>query len=175
MGNYYDEDYYIEDYYEEQPRDSNIDGAKSLILKELFEGDPENVFYGRQIQVLFEDKYFHWITEKAIKELVAEGTIKYEKMILKNKVSIRFYMTKSNRYWKRRAEKKRKLIAQFSKTDFGKALGHHSEILFDSALARHGFMPTETNVREYKGKRWTETGHDLDRIYERDGIASVQS
>ncbi|MEW6660538.1 MAG: hypothetical protein AB1424_17990 [Thermodesulfobacteriota bacterium] len=171
MGNYYDEDYYPEDYYEEQPRDSNIDRAKILIYTELFEKEPENVFYGRQIQVLFEDKFFHWITEKALKELVAEGTIKYEEMVLKDKVSIRFYMTRNNRYWKRKAESKRKLIAQYSTTEFGKALGHHSEILFDSAMAKYGFMPKGENVKEYKGKKWTETGHNLDRIYERDGIA----
>ena len=32
-------------------------------------------------------------------------------------------------------------------------------------------MPRGENVRLYKGVEWTETGHDLDRVFERDDVA----
>ena len=34
-----------------------------------------------------------------------------------------------------------------------------------------GFLPTARNVKTYKGKEWKETDQDLDRVFERDGIA----
>ncbi len=42
--------------------------------------------------------------------------------------------------------------------------------MFDAALPRFGFMPKGQKVRSYGGREWTETGHDLDRVFERDGI-----
>jgi hypothetical protein len=43
--------------------------------------------------------------------------------------------------------------------------------MFDAALASVGFIPTGRKVRAFGGKTWTETGHDLDRIYLCDGVA----
>jgi hypothetical protein len=43
--------------------------------------------------------------------------------------------------------------------------------MFDAALASVGFIPTGRKVRAYGDKTWTETGHDLDRIFLRDGVA----
>ena len=44
-----------------QPRDSFVGQAKSD-LKKLFEQESESVFYQRQLQVMVEKQYFHWIT-----------------------------------------------------------------------------------------------------------------
>ena len=44
-------------------------------------------------------------------------------------------------------------------------------MLFEAALARAGFMPVAQAVREYKERKWTETEHNLDRVFERDGVA----
>jgi hypothetical protein len=43
--------------------------------------------------------------------------------------------------------------------------------MFDAGLARARFVPAAFDVREYCGKVWTRTLHELDRIYERDGVA----
>jgi hypothetical protein len=48
--------------------------------------------------------------------------------------------------------------------------GYRAEDLFCKALALRGFMPVGTKVKEYKGKRWTKTDHNLDFIFERDRI-----
>jgi hypothetical protein len=42
--------------------------------------------------------------------------------------------------------------------------------MFDAALPKVGFIPAAANVKQYRGRTWTKTGHDLDRVFERDGI-----
>jgi len=44
-------------------------------------------------------------------------------------------------------------------------------MMFDAAMATGGFLPTAKNVRSFRGKTWTQTEHNLDRIFERDGTA----
>ena len=34
----------------------------------------------------------------------------------------------------------------------------------------HQFMPMASKVKEYNGKKWVKTGHDLDFVFKRDGI-----
>lgn len=38
-------------------------------------------------------------------------------------------------------------------------------------MARRGFALTGREIRQYEGKRWLKTEHDLDWICERDGVA----
>jgi hypothetical protein len=42
--------------------------------------------------------------------------------------------------------------------------------MFDAALPTVGFMPRGCDVRSCAGKSWTTTSHDLDRLFERDGV-----
>src|SRR5215467_1190529 len=58
----------------ELARDSFVDLAKSDLIT-LFGEESESVFYQRQLQVMFEGKYFHWITVRALSELVQEGVL----------------------------------------------------------------------------------------------------
>jgi hypothetical protein len=58
-------------------RDSYVDSAKSELAK-MFEQQPEAVFYQRQLQVMFEKRYFHWVTVRALSELAQEGVIAIE-------------------------------------------------------------------------------------------------
>ncbi len=55
------------------------------------------VFYLKQLKVLFEDKYFHWNTDKAIKELAKEGKliIWYDYYTQKGKKNIRLQISLS--------------------------------------------------------------------------------
>ena len=154
---------------EEPPRDSFVDRAKSD-LRELFESEPESVFYQRQLQVIYEDEYFHWVTVRALSELVEEGILVAEVLPLPGTGNIVFYRLSSNRYWKRDADEIVKLVLRFSDSSFTHALGIHGETMFDAALPTVGFMPKGMKVRAYGLAEWTETKHDLDRVFERDGI-----
>jgi hypothetical protein len=166
-----DEDYFEGDHQLEQQRDHEVDEVKLELMATLFDIAPQDVFYERQIQVLYEDKFFHWITGKALHELPDERSIKTMKLQLGEHTEIRIYCSVLNRYWKRQAEGIRKLVLRFSTPEFGRALGHHAETMFDAALPTAGFLPKAKNLREYNGHKWTESQHDLDRVFERDAIS----
>jgi hypothetical protein len=70
----------------EVPRDVKIDEAKEVLLSALFAKHSQQVFYVRQIEILLENErqmellsgvrregFYHWITEKALRELAQEG------------------------------------------------------------------------------------------------------
>lgn len=158
----------------DEPEEARLPDAKTEEAKraliELFSMRPETVFYGRQLQVMFEKPFYHWVTVRALGELVEEGAIATKLLPLSGPVNVRFYWSKRNRYWKRQVQARRKLILRFSDQRFTKALGRHGEMMFDAALPTVGFMPKARDVRTYNGREWTETGHDLDRVFARDGI-----
>ncbi len=160
-----------------QPSDSYVDSAKED-FQELFTKEPDSIFYQRQLQVIHERKYFHWVTVRALTELVSEGVIASEVMPLVSRPdigtttgTITFYRSATNRYWKRKAREVIRLVARFSDPNFTSAVGAHGEAMFDAALPRFGFMPIARKVREYGLRKWTATNHDLDRVFVRDGRA----
>jgi hypothetical protein len=155
----------------ERPRDSKIDEAKEVLMRDLFGVQPERVFYGRQIEVMFERVFFHWITSAALSELIDEGKILSQKLDIRAGLEARFYWSRQVRYWKREATRIAKLIERYSREDVGRALGQHGELMFDAALPRFGFMPVAWNVNEHQGKRWMLTDHNLDRVFTRDSVA----
>jgi hypothetical protein len=73
-------------------------------LKAFFSGESESVLYQRQLQVMFEGKYFHWITVRALSELVQEGTLAADQLPLPRTGTITFYRSVGYRYWKRDAD-----------------------------------------------------------------------
>jgi hypothetical protein len=92
----------------EQPRDTFVDSAKED-LKKFFAAESESVYYQRQLQVMFEGKYFHWITVRALSELVQEGKLGLEVVPLSSgtetpTATISFYRSTTYRYWKRDAD-----------------------------------------------------------------------
>lgn len=67
--------------------DSEQANAKKALL-ELFESERERVFYSRQLEIMFEDKWFHWITNRALRQLVNEGEVISEAYQLSNGVPL---------------------------------------------------------------------------------------
>ncbi len=165
MGGFYD----FEPQAPPPTRDSKIDHAKEALLH-FFEENPKAVFYEHQLEVILERAFFHWITGKALHELDDEGKIASELVQLAGEVQIRFYRRKSHRNWRRQSREILRLVRTFSNEDFARGLGHQGEQMFDAALPRVGFVPVGRNVRTFNGKEWAETGHDLDRVFSRDGV-----
>jgi len=121
--------------------------------------------------VIFEDDYFHWVTSRALSELAAEGHVAVEREVLPGTGNITFYHATAHRYWRRQAQEVIALVSRFSDPAFTAGLGAQGELMFDAALASVGFLPTARKVRAYAGKAWITTEHDLDRVFERDGVA----
>jgi len=145
-------------------RDPKVDPAKDD-LRTWFKDKPATIFYGRQIEVIFEKKYFHWITHKALRELTTEGTVSSEIRTTENGNKIRLYWSKENRYPKRAIGRLVEEVEQHSKPDITRAIGNHAETLFGFAGARAGFGVIGPNVKSYRGINWDMTEHDLDWIW----------
>ncbi len=153
--------------------DSFVDAAREEILK-LFASQPEGVFYERQLQVLLEKRFFHWITARAANQLVEERKIRSEWLpliVYGERTRARFFFSTQRRYWTRTAKEIGRLISAYSNPAVTAATGSQAEMLFDAALARAGFTIEAIGTREYQGRKWEETNHNLDRIYVRDGFA----
>ena len=142
-------------------------------ILDFFRSQPEEVFYEHQLEVIFEDKYWHWITSKALARLVETKKLARDRLPLsvgESNIHIAFYRLPKHRYWRRKAKEIIELVQEYSTHRFGRALGKHGEMLFDAGMAKAGFVIRAHNVREWNGKRWLKSARNLDRIYERDGI-----
>ncbi len=155
----------------ERPRDRVIDEAKIVLMEQFFRDDAKEVYYGRQIEVALENQFFHWITKKALNELAASREIVFE-TDKEKEYAPHFYWPRRHRYPKRQMAEIRRLVLEFSEPGFTHALGQHGEMLADIGFADCGFRVLARKVREVAGRRWTETGHDLDRLIvrEADGV-----
>jgi hypothetical protein len=119
---------------EEWPRDVKVDEAKDTLV-EWFETHAARVFYGRQIAVLREKRFYHWI--KAVNELVQERKIRSHTLPLEVEgggEEIKFYWSPRLRYWRRQALRIRALIQEFSRPELTRGFGLNAEMLFDAAL-----------------------------------------
>ena len=159
-----------EDYYEPSAPDHYFLQAQQEI-RELYEEDRESVYYIRQLQVKFEKKYYHWITNNAILGLHKIGYLKDVRIPKERGTSTRFFIHKANRYARRTINRIEKIIEEYSQDRITRSCGHRAEDLFCKALAMRRFMPTASKVKEYHGKKWEKTGHDLDFVFNRDGVA----
>jgi hypothetical protein len=165
----YDEYLYEESEEVSRPRDAKVDEAKGVLLSDYFPEKGRLVYYGRQLEIWLERQFFHWITKKALNELVKEGRIGF--MAEKTGYhKAHFYYPRRHRYPRRQIKQTLDLIAEFSDPRVTRAVGNHGELLADSGFANIGFRILQRNVREVDGKRWTETNHDLDRLIQREGL-----
>ncbi|MGI8772669.1 MAG: hypothetical protein ACR2JE_14690 [Acidobacteriaceae bacterium] len=158
------------DFLEVTPSDDPMMAQALPKLVQYFEESPEEVFYEGQLTVIFEREFFHWVTARALKELREAGQIGSDLQPLVGNTHIRFYFHRRNRYWKRKAAEIRNLVITFSAQPFTEALGRQGESMVDAGLPRVGFLPQAQNVRTWNNRTWRETGHDLDRVFSRDGL-----
>jgi len=65
----------------EESTDAYVQQAEADILA-LFDQYPDRVFYYRQLSVLFEHKYFHWVTNMATHSLVNKDDSPLQRLLL---------------------------------------------------------------------------------------------
>ena len=132
--------------------------------------DINSPYHRKQIEVLFEDRYWHWVTDRAVNTLLKEGFLKEEIRMIDN-VPIRFVYRYNIRRIKREINKRVKLIKRYSNPIITKAVGNYAEIIFKFMFRAHNFEIAARNTNEYCGKKWEQTSHDLDFIIRKDDIA----
>lgn len=149
----YDYDYEdIDDTKPLYPRDKQVDIVKDE-LKKFFDEHKQEVFYLKQLDVRFEDKYFHRITAKALNELINEKYVNFAEEPLGENTRVKFIFNKSYRYYRREIKEKIKIIREYSQPEIANACGRQAEVFFFNALTNRGFLSHGQNINEFKGKR----------------------
>ena len=166
---YYDFVEAREDNNESEPDSYFLEAQRQI--REIYEKDKESVYYLRQMQVKLEGDYFHWITNNAMIGLLKLGFLIDIRMEREGGTGTRYFIHKSNRYPRRRIKRMEKLVQEYSADTITRSCGHRAEDLFCSGLALRGFIPKAKKVKSYGGVTWERSGHDLDFVFERDGIA----
>jgi len=131
---------------------------------------PDSVYHVGQLEVLFEDRHFHFRTTRAVRRLREEGFLRGEQVAFDgNRVIV--VWRRNLRYTKRSIQDHVRLVREYSSDAINKATGDYAEILTDLGLTKLRFEVVSRNSREYRGQRWDATEHDLDFIAERQGVA----
>lgn len=154
-----------------RPSDAVQENVKEK-LEGLLEERKEEVFFSRQLdEVMYEDEFFHWITNRALRELVEEGLVRSETHLLSSGGSINIISHRKYRYYKRSTRRLVKLVEEYANPNIGAAIGLHGEMMVPERFARSQFLMRGRNTRTFGEREWKETEHDLDFIFERDSVA----
>jgi hypothetical protein len=145
------------------------EAAAALIA--FFEANREWVFFSRQLEVIHEGQWFHWITNRALRALATKEIIKVDVRRLATGGSVNLMWHRSYRYHQRQAAQVVQLLESYSDPNIGAALGLHGESMVLEGFARRQFVMTGRNTNVFGDTTWTETEHDLDFIFEKDNVA----
>ncbi len=140
-------------------------------MEAFFERHKESVFFSRQLEVRNEDQWYHWITNRALRELAGRGLLRTDVRALKTGGAIHLMWHKGYRYYRRDATKVVRLVEEYSDANIGGSLGLQGEALVLEGFARSQFVVRSRNARSYGGRSWTQSDHDLDFVFERDNQA----
>jgi hypothetical protein len=140
-------------------------------LRAFFERNPQHVYFSRQLEVQNERTYFHWITNRAIRNLEAEGAILSERRALKSGGTVKLVWRKGYRYYKREAAGLVQLVNEYSDPNIGAALGLQAEALILEGFASLEFVMKGRDVNSFNGRVWAASDHNLDFVFEREGKA----
>lgn len=140
-------------------------------LRLFFEQNTRRVFFSRQIEVQNEGRYFHWITNRAIRDLEGEGLVKSEVRKLPRAGNVKLLWHRSFRYYKKEAARVVALVDEYANPNISEYIGLHGEIMVLEAFARFQFVTHGRGMNRFRDRVWMESDHNLDFIFERDGIA----
>ncbi|HEV3076438.1 MAG TPA: hypothetical protein VHB47_18590 [Thermoanaerobaculia bacterium] len=155
---------------EERPPDAAYERAIEE-LRRFIEARRDEVFFARQLEVLHERQFFHWITNRAVRHLLDLGEVRGERRNLRTGGTIHLLWHRSFRYYRRVAERVVHLVEEYADPNIGGALGLHGEALVLEGFARLEFVLKGRNTNSFRGKTWSSTNHDLDFVFSRDDVS----
>ena len=141
-------------------------------IRKFFEQESEAVFFSRQIEILFEGRFFHWITARALRNLIEAGRVRMEiRKLPSTGGAIHLFWNRRYRYYRRAADEVVQLVSEYADPNVAGAIGIHGEGMVLGGFADSEFVLKARETSEWRGRRWTRTNHDFDFIFERDGVA----
>jgi hypothetical protein len=141
------------------------------LLERFFEENASRVFFANQLAVQNEDQFFHWVTHRALADLLGAGVIRTESRRLATGSNIKLLWHKRHRYYKRDAARVVELVDVYGSPNMCTAIGLHGEQMILGGFARRQFVMRSHHTRKHDDREWTESQHNLDFIFERDGKA----
>src|SRR3990172_11065136 len=153
---------------EKLPEDAKEREAREE-LEEFFEKNHDKVFFSRQMEVQHEGKYFHWVTNRALRGLREEGVLRSEERKLATGGSIILIWHRSFRYYRRSATHVVRLVEEYADPNIGAALGLHGESMVLEGFARSQFLMLGRDAKSFEGREWGQSEHNLDFIFQKDG------
>lgn len=145
--------------------------AAVAALERFFDERRESVFFSRQLEVIHESDWFHWITNRALRDLIAADVIRSEVRELRTGGTVNLMWHRSYRYFRREAARVVALVEEYADPNIGAALGLQGEAMVLEGFARRQFVMHGRNTNTYGGRTWTASAHDMDFVFKRDGIA----
>ena len=127
-------------------------------------------FYKKQVQVIFEEKYPHDITGKAVNELIEDKFLKAEPRTFRKNMHAIFVYRRNVRYTVMAIKMKAKILERFSDDEVNDGVGKYGEILFGHLFKKNQFKIIGRDTNEFRDRIWKRSDKNLDFIIERDGI-----
>jgi hypothetical protein len=140
-------------------------------LADFFEENKNKVYFGNQLAIMNEATFFHWITARALRDLIDQDLIRTENRKLAIGSELKLMWHRSYRYYKRDAKKIVGLVNEYGSPNMCASIGLHGEQMILAAFALRQFVVQSHNSRSYLDKAWVKTSHNLDFVFERDGQA----
>jgi hypothetical protein len=156
---------------EDAPRNDEYESSARDALAELFDAQRQRVFFANQLAVQHERQFFHWVTSRAIDDLIGEGVVKTETRQLATGGEIKLLWHKSHRYYKRDAKTVMELVEQYGAPNIRAALGLQAEALVLEGFAKREFVLRGRHINKFGEKAWTKSQQNLDFIFQRDETA----
>jgi hypothetical protein len=160
--------------------DPKVLEAKTVLKKHFVnvKGEPVRTpYYHHQLQVLYENDFYDWIISYALTQLVKEGFLtkldsndipEFKKFV--NISKIKFYANTLALKTKEEAHRMKthaiNIAKLVDKYDYlmSEILGKQLESLVKHELRASQFEIIGEHTKEYGGKKWTTTDHNLDII-----------
>jgi|GEM_PF-2475377 len=146
---------YTEPALERAPDEYEVSARKTL--EKFFEANDSEVFFGNQLAVQNEDTFFHWITYRAIADLIEAGLLETERRKMAIGSEIKLVWHRRHRYYKRDAKKVVDLVDEYGSPNICAAMGLHGEQMILAGFARKQFVMRGHNTRRFHDREWIET------------------
>ena len=130
----------------------------------------DSVYYKKQIQVIFEERYPHDVVGKAVNELIDHEFLKDEPRDFGNNMHAIFVCRRNLRYTASQIKRKIKIMERFSDDELNDGVGKYAEILFHHMFTKNQFRIVDRDANRFQGKVWNKSSRDLDFIIQKDGI-----
>lgn len=122
--------------FEDRREPDSYESSAREVLREFFEVNDREVFFGNQLAIRNEDRFFHWITYRALSDLIKEGLVRSERRTLAIGSELKLFWHRRHRYYKRDASRLVELVNEYGSPNMCAAVGLHGEQMILAGFAR---------------------------------------